>query len=123
MKIFNMSNREKGELSIFTGDEWLKLDGKHAEYIYQMNEKIDKLNDVAETLSAEKMVLLATLSEIANNKSNGQTYTDANGDSISGYELDGADCQEIAQNALKSLENSKAQWGIYTEAQCQPYQK
>jgi len=50
MKIFNMTNRDKGELSIFTGDEWLKLDGKHAAYIYKMNDKIEKLQDLLEML-------------------------------------------------------------------------
>ena len=48
--IFNMSNRDKGELSIFTGDEWLKLDGNHATYIYKMHDKIGKLQDLLEML-------------------------------------------------------------------------
>jgi len=50
MNIFNMSNRDKGELSIFTGDEWLVLDGKCAAYIYGMNDKIENLMTALEAI-------------------------------------------------------------------------
>lgn len=43
--IFNTTDKNKGKLSIFTGDDWLLLDGKHAAYIYRMDNKITALQE------------------------------------------------------------------------------
>lgn len=58
MKIFNMTNRDKGQLSIFTGSEWLKLDGEHAAFIYNMQDKIDKLTEENEQLKNDNVELI-----------------------------------------------------------------
>ena len=51
--IFNMTDREKGKLSIFTGGEWFKFAGKRAAYIYKMNDKIESQGSAIEAQEAE----------------------------------------------------------------------
>lgn len=54
MSIFNMTDRGKGKLSIFTGGEWFKFAGKRAAYIYRMNDKVESQS--AELLLARERI-------------------------------------------------------------------
>jgi hypothetical protein len=61
--IFNKTHKDEGKLSIFTGSEWLKLDGEHAEYIYKMDAQIEALTAQLE----EARALLKTIKKAGAN--------------------------------------------------------
>ncbi len=65
MTIFNMSNRDKGELSLFVDDTWLELSGGHAAYFYTMHDRLENLKEQNEKLVEAAKLLCKKHGEIA----------------------------------------------------------